>query len=122
MHRTRQRTDAEQQLLFPVKPHTRYTYAVERLIEKMRRGFLELPDFERRLIELGIFEDGEDIDFLWSHMMYSDTTAMSERDRFMNTLWHPILRTLETLNVTGLRGLPGARQALVRCIRENSTH
>ncbi|OIO54328.1 hypothetical protein AUJ46_03240 [Candidatus Peregrinibacteria bacterium CG1_02_54_53] len=115
MHRPRQHTSPEQQLLFPVKPHTHYTRAVERLIEKMRHGFLELPDLERRLTELGIFEGPEEIDMLWSHMIYGNS-PMPDRDHVMGHLWHPILRMLDTLNREGPRALSSEQKLLFRHI------
>lgn len=111
-------TQEQQGLLFPIRPHTRYTSSVERLIEKMRHGFLELEDLERRLIELGIFEEKGEIDLLWAHTIYGNNHTMPQRDHFMNTLWHPILHALDTLNDKGLRALPQARSSLMRCLME----
>lgn len=120
MHRPRPKTSADQLLLFAVKPHTRYTRAVERLIEKMRKGFLELPDLEKRLIELGIFEDTEEIDVAWAHTIYAEHRPMPERDRFLSTLWHPILRGLGELNEKGLRALPQVRKTLMQTLRQRN--
>jgi len=91
------------------------------LIEKMRHGFLEFPDLERRLIELGIFERDEEIDLLWAHMIYGNN-PMPNRNHVMDQLWNPLLRTLETLDQKGLRGLPSARRELMRCVIEGSSH
>ncbi|ALM10336.1 MAG TPA: hypothetical protein DEB30_05165 [Candidatus Peribacter riflensis] len=119
MHRTYSRAPREQQLLlFPVKRHTPYTWAVERLIEKMRKGFLELPDLEKRLVELGIFEEAEEIDLAWAHTMYAHHQPMPDRDKFLGTLWHPILGALETLNEQGLRALPQVRKNLIQVLKE----
>lgn len=119
MHRTASRVPREQQLLlFPVKRHTPYTRAVERLIEKMRRGFLELPELEKRLVELGIFEQTEEIDLAWAHTMYAHHQPMPDRDKFLDVLWHPILAALDTLNEQGLRALPQIRRRLVHTLRE----
>ncbi|MFH1443935.1 MAG: hypothetical protein ABIG34_00915 [Candidatus Peregrinibacteria bacterium] len=120
MHRTNRLREPKQQLLFPVKPHTPYTRAVERLIEKMRRGFLELEDLEKRLIELGIFEEEGEIDLLWAHTIYGTIDDMPQRDHFMNVLWYPVLRALDTLNNKGLRALPHVRRALMRCLIEQN--
>jgi len=119
MSRTKLHGIGERQgLLFPVKPHTPYTHAVERLIEKMRNGFLELPDLEKRLIELGIFEEEEEIDVLWAHMIYNNRQNMPQRDKFMNHFWHPVLRALDTLNEKSSRMLPQMRRKLLQCIME----
>lgn len=113
-------TGEQQVLLFPVKPHTPYTRAVEQLIEKMRKGFLELPDLEQRLIELGIFEEEEEIDVLWAHMIYGDHRTMPKRDAFMHILWQPVLRALDTLNEKGLRALPQVRQEIRKCLMKGA--
>ncbi|MDD5041153.1 MAG: hypothetical protein PHX87_00515 [Candidatus Peribacteraceae bacterium] len=109
-----------QHLLFAVKPHTPFTRSVERLMKKMRRGFLELPDMEQRLIELGIFGEEEEIDVLWAHMIYGDRLKMPARDRFMHTLWNPVLSALDTLNEKGMRALPQVRKNLMRCLMEKN--
>lgn len=110
---------AECQLtFFPHQPYTRYTWAVEQLIRKMRRGFIELPELEEKLINLGIFEEREEIDVLWAHTIYSESRTIPQRDAFLNLLWHPILRALDTLNGQGLRALPQVRKMLARAMVE----
>lgn len=111
----RKQSPREQQLtLFPTKPHTRYTWHVEALIEKMRRGFIEPALLEERLVNLGLFDDPEDIDVLWAHSIYDEGGTMPKRDAFVRRIWNPILAALDLLNEKGMRYLPQARRLLLK--------
>lgn len=83
-----------------MRRHTPYTRDVERLIAEIRRGFLDAATLERKLVDIGLLEDADEADMLWSHTIYGNG-GVPPRHALTHHLRSTVLSALRALNERG---------------------